>query len=366
MGKEKKFRKIVDAAAGLITWHDEAQIRFDRWLVSFWQFIVSGAAGIVTFHDHTQERADRLWLIIRYHIASAIHRNRKSFIEHKKSILSHFAGFILVAISMVAMFNYATGFQYSYNGKVLGYVKNQEDVIKILDLVSTELSKEYGSQIQIDADENITFKNVVVLDKDIDDIDTVLKRLTYMSDMEAQGYGIYINGQCFVICESEAAANSTLRSVQQSFMKGKGQIKYLRAGFKEQVEIKQLDTKLAYISGQKEAKSKIMDGGSKEKVYVVKTGDTYSGITSKFDTTFEELKKNNPDLKEDSLFPGDEILISEAVPALTVVTEEEVTYAEKVKYKTEYREDDSLYENVTKVIQKGVNGKRVVNYQRKR
>ncbi|MCI9639368.1 MAG: peptidoglycan DD-metalloendopeptidase family protein [Emergencia sp.] len=360
MDKEKKFRKIVDVAAGIITWHDEAQIRFDKWLVSFWQLIISGAAGVVTFHDHTQERVDRLWLIMRYHTASAIHRNRKSFIDHKKSILSHFAGFVLVAVAMVAMFNYATGFQYSYNGKVLGYVKNQEDVIKILDLVSAELSKEYGSQIHIEADENISFKNVVVLDKDIDDIDTVLKRLTYMTDMEAQAYGIYIDGQCFVICESKDAANAALRNVQKSFMDGEGEIKYLRVGFKENVEIRQMDTKLAYISGKREAVSKIMDGGSKEKVYVVKAGDTYSGITSKFDTTFEELKENNPKLKEDSLFPGDEILISQAVPALTVVTEEEATYAEKVKYKTEYREDDSLYENVTKVIQKGVNGKRVV------
>ena len=169
MDKEKKFRKIVDVAAGIITWHDEAQIRFDKWLVSFWQLIISGAAGVVTFHDHTQERVDRLWLIMRYHTASAIHRNRKSFIDHKKSILSHFAGFVLVAVAMVAMFNYATGFQYSYNGKVLGYVKNQEDVIKILDLVSAELSKEYGSQIHIEADENISFKNVVVLDTDIDE-----------------------------------------------------------------------------------------------------------------------------------------------------------------------------------------------------
>ena len=45
-----------------------------------------------------------------------------------------------------------------------------------------------------------------ILDKDVDDIDTVLKRLTYMSDMEAEGFGIYVDGRLFVTCESRAAA----------------------------------------------------------------------------------------------------------------------------------------------------------------
>ena len=65
-------------------------------------------------------------------------------------------------------------------------MKNQEDVLKILDLVSDELTKEYGSTIQIDKDNDITFRSTVIIDKDVDDVDTVLKRLTYMSDMEAE------------------------------------------------------------------------------------------------------------------------------------------------------------------------------------
>lgn len=40
MGKEKKFRKVmsrlIDAAAGVIYWHDEMQLRFDRKLPVIW------------------------------------------------------------------------------------------------------------------------------------------------------------------------------------------------------------------------------------------------------------------------------------------------------------------------------------------
>ena len=362
MGKEKKFRnKIVDAAAGVISWHDRMQISFDQGMQRLWQHIVSGAAAIITIHDNLQTRVDRLSLIVQYMIASNIHKNRKKLAGKKKSILGHFAGVILVAVAVVALFNHATGFEYSYNGKALGYVKNQEDVIKILDLVSDELTKEYGSKIQIDKDNDITFKNVVILDKDVDEVDTVLQRLTYMSDMEAEAYGIYIDGQHFVNCESKKAAQQALKEVQQKYIEDNEEnTEYEKVGFKEKVEIKKVNTKLAYISSVNKAAKTIMKGGSKEIAYEVKPGDTYWGIFEKFDTDFDTLKENNPDLKEDRLVPGDKIIIDKATSALTVVTIEKTTYAEKVKYKTVYKKSSSMYKGDSKVTQKGSNGKRVV------
>lgn len=336
MGKEKKFRKII-------------------------RRITDAAAGAVTFHDNMQLRFDRQLLILQYHFAKSVHKNRKIIAARKKSIAGHFAGLVLVAIALVALFNNATGFQYAYNGKVLGYVENQEDVLKVLDLVSEELSKEYGSQINIDKDSNISFKNVVILDKEIDDIDTVLKRLTYMSDMEAEAYRIYIDGSPIATCESNEAAEYVLKSIQQKYIKEDDKIKYEKIGFKETVEIRQVDTKLAYIDSVSSAKKAILNGGSKEVVYEVKAGDTYSEICAEFDIDFDTLKSNNPELKEDSLMPGDELVINESVSALTVTTVEKGTYAEKVKYKTEYRKDSSMYEGDSRVIQKGVSGKRVVN-----
>ena len=52
--------------------------------------------------------------------------------------------------------------------------------------------------------------------------------------------------------------------------------------------------------------------------------------------------------------------MKKAASSLTVVTVEKGTYAEKVKYKTVYKDDKTMYEGDKKVIQKGINGKRVV------
>ena len=361
MGEEKRSRKITDVAAGVIDWHDRMQVRFDRGLSRLFRKITDGAAAAVTFHDNAQAKGDRILLIAQYHPAKFIHEKRKFFVAEKKSILGHFAGAVLITIAVVALYSHASGYQYSYNGRVLGYVKNQEDVVKILDLVSSELSEEYGSTVQIDKENDIQFKTVFILDKEVDDVDTVLKRFTYTSDMEAEGYGIYIEDNLFVICESKAAAEDVLENVQQEYLKEEGDdLQYEEVGFKEDVRIKKVNTKLNRISNVKKAADAVLNGGSKEIIYEVKAGDTYSEILDKYDLTFEELKKINPDIEMDSLYPGDELTIQRSTSALTVVTVEKATYAEIVEYKTEYKKSNSMYEGDSKVTQKGSDGKRVV------
>ena len=72
----------------------------------------------------------------------------------------------------------------------------------------------------------------------MDDVDTVLKRFTYTSDMEAEGYGIYIEDNLFVICESKAAVEDVLENVQQEYLKEEGDdLQYEEVGFKEDVRI---------------------------------------------------------------------------------------------------------------------------------
>lgn len=357
---KKKITKKTELTAKKGTGQNNMQNRFNRGMRKAYQHIVSGAAAIITGYDIVGGKYDKVKLLVEYHIAKFVHKNRKKLVAYKKSILGHFAIAILVAIALVAFINHATGFQYSYNGKTLGYVKNQEDVIKVLDLISDELTKEYGSNIKIDKDNDISFRKTIVLDKDIDPVDTVLKRLTYMSDMEATAYAIMIDGKQFVICESKDAAKQVLSNVQNEFLDSDKKIKYEEVGFVEDVKVEKVNTRLANISSTKRAINEILSGGVKETVYEVKKGDTYSEIFAKFDTDFKALKALNPDIKMSELMPGDEIKINNAVAAVTVKTVEKATFAEKVEYKTEYRKSSKMYKGDTKVIQKGANGKRVV------
>ncbi len=361
MAKYEKYKKIEDAAANFVYWLDEVLIKSDTWMKTAVMHFVNTAAMMVTCIDNLHLIVDRKLFILQYYIAKFLHKQRKQWEKYTKVLLTHFAGAVLIAVSVVAIFSYATGYEYSYNGKHLGYVNNQEDVTKVLDLVSEELSKEYGSNIQINEESDITFESVFILDKEIDSIDTVLKRLTYMSDMKAEAYGIFIDGALYVTVENEAAAKAVLSNIYDDFVKEESEkLKYEEIGFKEDVQIQQIDTKLAYISSVKQATNKIMKGGEKEVTYKVKSGDTIYGICEKLDVTWEELKEMNPKLKQESIYPGDKILLNKATAAVTVRTVEVSTFGEKVKYKTKYKKSSDMYEGESRVTQEGQNGKRVV------
>lgn len=362
MAKYEKFKKrIEDAAANLVYWLDDMLIKSDTWGKTAGAHLVNVAAMTITFLDNVHLVVDRKTFIVQYHVAKFLHKQRKKLGNYKKALLTHFAGTVLIAIAVVAIFSYATGYEYSYNGKHLGYVNNQEDVTKVLDLVSEELSKEYDSNIQINEESDITFESVFILDKEIDNIDTVLKRLTYMSDMKAEAYGIFIDGALYVTVESEAVAKAVLSNIYDDYVKTESEkLKYEEIGFKEDVQIQKVNTKLAYISSAKQATNKIMKGGEKEVVYKVKNGDTIYGICEKLDVTWEEIKEMNPGLKQESIYPGDEILLNRATAAVTVRTVEVATFGEKVKYKTKYKKSSDMYEGEERVTQEGQSGKRVV------
>ncbi|MEG2785594.1 MAG: peptidoglycan DD-metalloendopeptidase family protein [Anaerovoracaceae bacterium] len=317
-------------------------------------------ARIITANDNFQSKVDRRIFIISYFVAKALHEARETFKIKRKSYLTHFAGVILIAIAVGALFDYATAFEYSYNGRVLGYVRNQEDVTKVLSLVSKELSEEYKSKITIEEDRNIAFRNVVSLNRDIDDIDTVLKRLTYMSDMQARAAAIICDGKVEAIVETREIAKDVLETVQAQFLTESSRTKYEKVGFAEDISIKAINTKLANISSIYSAKKKIMTGGVGETVYRVKSGDTVSGICKDFDISQKDLKKMNKKLNVNMIHIGQKILISRAVPSLTVQTTEVSTYAEAVNYKTKYKKTKKLYKGETSVSRSGKNGKQVV------
>lgn len=358
--KSKLMDKIVDALAAIVTAHDKFQIRFDDGVIAAGKLIVSGAAKTVEGYDTMFLYVDRGILILSYHIANFVHERRHDINAKKKTILTYFAGAVLVAIGVVSMLNYATAYEYAYNGKTLGYVKNQDDVYKILAIASDQLSKEYGSNIDINPKSDISFHRVVSVDKDIDDVDTVLKRLTYMQNVQSDGYGIYIDGKQYVAVTNKSAANQVINTIKAKYTQHKDQTDYEEVGFVENVKLKKVSVKLTQIRSVSSAVELIDSGVQKQETYTAVEGDTYYGICDKLGITLEELKENNPQITEETLHIGEEFVVQKAVSALNVKTVEKSTFAEAVPYDTEYKDSSDMYVGDSTVAQAGEDGKRVV------
>ena len=318
------------------------------------------AAKIITKHDNIQARIQRRLFIIVYYIAKEFHKLREILLINKKKTLMHFGGGVLIAIAIVALFDYSTGYEYSYHGRVMGIVQNQEDVLKVLDLVSDQLSEQSNCNIEIDKNTDITFKNVVSINKDVDDADMVLKKMTYMTDMQANAYAIYVDGNLEVILENKAMAEKVLEDVKNNYLANNKKTTYESVGFAENIVIKEHKTKISNISSESNATKKIIAGKMGKVVYKVKSGDTVSGICSKYDIPLKKLKELNSNSNLKIIHIGQEITISQAMPSLTVKTVEVSTYAEGIKYKVTYKKTSGLYEGETSVNRSGKNGKRIV------
>ena len=288
------------------------------------------------------------------------HRLRHWMDVHKRGLLMIFATGVAACILIVAGINWATAYEYSYNGKTLGTVKAQEDVLEILDIVSRQLSKEHNAEIFIDKEEDIKFHKVWSFFSETDDRDEVLRTLTYMQDMSVIGYSIRVEGRNIGIVESEAAAKSILSEVKNIYAPQSAGIEYEDVDFAENIEIVPVETKLGRLLSHDDAIYKILTGSEEQKVHIVQAGETFSSIAQMYGLSQANLQASNPTVTPNRLSIGQEIILTQAVPLLTVQTVEIATYVEYIPYTTIYEDDASMYQGETSIKRVGVNGENSV------
>lgn len=275
--------------------------------------------------------------------------------------LKYFTGIVILTICTVSVFNHVTGYEYSYNGRVLGLVKNQEDTLKVLDIASKGLTSEYGVDVQIDPKEDITFRKVVIVDRTVDNMDEVLRKFTYMQDTKATAYAIYVNDRRSVIVDSRQTAEEILRSIRDKYADTEKADKYDKVYYGQKIKIKQIDTTLGKLINKNNA-VRMLDKGESQVRYTVQLGDTVKSITDNFamkESLFYEL---NPDIDkgDGTLEEGSKVSVIYKTPKITVITEKTVTYDKKIKYKTRKVKTKELYKGDTKVRTKGKYGKKEI------
>ena len=320
--------------------------------------IMSLGASLIDFYDKSAAVVE--WFILKSSVlvGRKQHDSRIKTIENKGEIIKNaiilMAGVICIALAIAL----TTGYQYSYNGRPLGIVKEQKDVLEILELASEELSQEYGSNIEIDPAKDITFKRVVSYGKAVDTEDDVLRRLTYMGEINASASAIIVDGETKVIVENEKIAEQVLQDIKDIFITDDESTEYEYIGFVEDVKIKKISTKLPNISNRSAAVEKLKNGGQKAAEYVVQEGDSMYGICEKLGVTIDELAQMNPGLTMESMLHiGDSIVIEREVPLLTLETIEVSTFAETVPFETEYRDSNYYYKGEEVTSREGQDGR---------
>ncbi len=314
----------------------------------------------IEYIDRRNEAFLRRMTVLKDRTHRFINRIRDFAEYHKKKLLLGFGISVAAAAAVTIVIGNMTAYEYIYNGKVLGVVKNQVDVYKTIDIIGDKLSAQYDADITIDKDKDIRFNKIVALNQDIDDREDVLNRLTYMRDMKANGHGIYVDGELVATLESEKTANAILEQIKTVYLRQDTGIEYTKVDFAEEVVIKDVDTKLGDIEPTDKVLEYMMTGAVEKKIHVVQSGETFSGIAKQYGLKQDELKVSNPDVIPEKLSIGQEICLNQIVPLVTVQTTEIAQYIEAIPYEIQYENTASLFKKEQTVKSKGMNGEKDV------
>ncbi len=261
------------------------------------------------------------------HFLRRVHDFRVSLVKHKRPIQNGALYFIVCGLVMAFMFSHYVNYAYAYNGRNLGVVREQKDVLDVLDLVSEELTQEYGLKVAISGESDITFKPVLSFKKEIDTPDAVLKKFTYMGDIQTNAYGFFVNGIRIGTVQSEEIGNSVIQAIIKKYLKG-SESDYEYVGINENVRISEESTSLSKINS-KDSLIKIIEQG-----------------------TVNEYRTTDAN--------GNEMVVKEEVPIMSVKTIGQEKFTETIEYQTETIESDAYYEGDEFVETWGSNGKRAV------
>lgn len=278
--------------------------------------------------------------------------------KHKTVLLTGFSIVLLALVGTAGVFNYCTAYEYSYNGKSLGIVRNKDDVLQITDMVQKALTEDKNVKVVIDARDDIKFKRVSAIgDVKIDTSEEVLKRLTYMGDLNVKAYGIYVDGKRAGSVESEEIANEVIREIMDKYSSSDYETAEIEEiELIEEVKVKKANADLQDIVSKDEMVDILCTSGESERVHKVVAGETLADIAKLYSMEEKAILEDNPGVDPKKLIVGSTLVIRQEAPILTVKITEMVTYEEVVEFKTVEKKDDTIYEGYTETAQEGEDG----------
>ena len=281
-----------------------------------WNFLTRAAADL---WDLLLIAAD--WIIAAayyagsffYYIWDLLWDVRYWFDQHKRNFLAAFATVVVTAAISVVLIQSATAYEYTYHGRVMGVVKNVEDVYDTIDVLGDKLSKAAGVNVSLDVERDMTFRKVMGLTTDVQSDEDILNTLTYMKDLQVEAYAVMLDGEETVLLESESVAKSILSEIQNEYAGERPGVQYTDIHYDQQIAIQPVYCLLGDIWNRSDAKRFLQ-------------GDPSISMPSR----------------------------------ITIRSTETATYTESVPYETEYIDDPSMYTGVEELRSEGAEGTDVV------
>ncbi|MBQ0040467.1 MAG: M23 family metallopeptidase [Clostridiales bacterium] len=260
---------------------------------------------------------------------------------------------------MLVVFDRFTVYEYAYNGKVLGYVKEQEEVTNVLAVAGDQLNQvitDTDQEIEFVANDNISFKRVVSSGKDADDADTTVNKLAYMTDIEVAAKGIYDGNKLATIVKDQESAERLLAEVKAELSTPDEGMELISSEFRNSLDIRDINVLLTSVQSNAVARQQMTEGGDVRFYHLVEEGETLSSIARDFSVNKNSIYDENNKEQLEAVSRGDKICIHKTVDPVSVEMVETGKMKEIVPYETIKKKSKKYYIGDEVVEVKGVDG----------
>ncbi len=292
------------------------------------------------------------------------------FTENK--ILTSSIVILLILISITATNNNVnklktlSGVQIAVKGEgkeeeIIGVVSaknftSEEDISnKVLEKV---IGEEGDAKINL---QKVKLQTKRVRVKDVEEFkqyDEVVDTLVSKTGVDYEGHVLIVDGEELFYMQNKEELENVLEVIKLDYINENT----TKVEFVQMTEIKPLEKNSTLeLYSQKEAFDELTRDVVKEKVHVVKNGDSLWYIGWLNDLTVEELLEMNPKLNEKKVLRvGEEIKLVLSRPFLSIKTVELLTYDDIAPRDIEFIDVDTEYKTYRKTIKEGSDGTRTV------
>ena len=261
-----------------------------------------------------------------------------------------------------AAFNgvYTRAYVLEIDGVERGVLEHEEDWDAIVGDLEEQVSGILGEEYDYEADVTITpvYTETAGGFTDTREIEAAL-----FSEVEVDAYtdawALSVDGQELGCAATKEELEQALAAAAQPYL-AEGAEDY---EFVEAVSVDPVTVPANTKFDMEGIREKITAHKAENVYYEVKQGDTFSAIARSYDLTVADLSALNPDVDINRIWVGDELLVKQEVPFLSVLTHASEQREEAIDSPVEYIKTDDLYVGTTKVKEQGEDGQALVTYE---
>lgn len=269
-----------------------------------------------------------------------------------------YATVLAVGIGWVAFRGtYARAYVMEVDGQEVGIVTGEDEANAIVSNVETRAASVLGNDYSYEP--QVTLTPAYAAPTALSDAGEVEETLFKDVGAYMTAYAISVDGVEIGTAADKGELYRMLDEIAQPYIPADA----VRYEFVEDVQVYPVELPANTQFDLESIRAELSALSVEEATYEVKKGDTFNAIAYSLDMMPNELSVLNPDVIVNKLWVGQELIIQQAVPRLSVRVVTNETYDEVIPSPVEYIETAELYVGDTKVKEQGEDGMATVNAQ---